>query len=133
MTAEKAPKVGEVIERVEQGKFAPGVSGNPNGRPKGSRNRITLLKLMAEEAVREGNADKMLSVCKTVINQALEGDKDSQKLVWAAVMSKSNLDTESKAGEKVTITIGKVESAPKVEKTKQTTTTEEEKSDESIS
>ena len=127
--AKRAPKVGEVIERVEQGKFAPGVSGNPNGRPKGSRNRITLLKLMAEEAVREGNADKMLSVCKTVITQALEGDKDSQKLVWAAVMSKSNLDGEKVAGDKVQITIGRVVSAPKVEKI----TTKEVENDESIS
>jgi len=124
--AKRAPKVGEVIERVEAGKFAPGVSGNPNGRPKGSRNRITLMKLMAEEAVREGNADKMLDVCKTVINQAIEGDKDSQKLVWAAVMSKSNVESDKATGDKVQITIGRVESAPKVEKT----TTKEVENDE---
>lgn len=110
-----APKVGEIIER-ENGKFIPGVSGNPNGRPKGSRNRITLMKLMAEEAVREGNAEKMLAVCRTVIEQAIDGDKDSQKLVWSAVMSKSNLDVEKATGDRVQITIGRVESAPKVEK-----------------
>lgn len=126
--AKRAPKVGEIIER-ENGRFIPGVSGNPNGRPKGSRNRITLLKLMAEEAVREGSADKMLDVCKTIINQAIEGDKDSQKLVWAAVMSKSNLDGEKTAGDKVQITIGRVESAPKVEKI----TTKEVENDEIIS
>lgn len=126
--AEVAPKVGEVIER-ENGRFVPGVSGNPNGRPKGSRNKITLMKLMAEEAVRENNADKMLEVCKIIIENAIEGDKDSQKLVWSAVMSKSNLDVEKAQGDKVQITIGRVESAPKVEKT----TTKEVENDESIS
>jgi hypothetical protein len=114
---EHAPKVGEIIERTEEGKFLPGVSGNPNGRPKGSRNKITLMKLMAEEAVREGNAEKMLEVCKKVIEQAIDGNIDSQKLVWAAVMSKSNLDVDKASGDKVQITIGRVESAPKIEKT----------------
>jgi hypothetical protein len=129
MTAVTAPKVGEVIER-DNGRFVKGVSGNPNGRPKGSRNKITLMKLMAEEAVRENNAEKMLDVCKRVIEQAIDGDKDSQKLVWAAVMSKSSLDTEKAMGDKVQITIGRVESAPKVEKTK---ATKEVENDESIS
>lgn len=128
MSAEIAPKVGEVIER-DNGKFVPGVSGNPGGRPKGSRNKITLMKLMAEEAVREGNADKMLEVCRKVIDQAIEGNAESQKLVWAAVMSKSNIDPDKSTGEKVQITIGRLESAPKVEKT----TTKEVENDEDIS
>lgn len=128
MATEVAPKVGDVIER-DNGRFVKGVSGNPNGRPKGSRNKITLMKLMAEEAVRENNAEKMLEVANIVIEQAIKGDKDSQKLVWAAIMSKSNLDAEKTAGDKVTITIGRVESAPKTTKT----TTKEVENDESIS
>lgn len=128
MATEVAPKVGDVIER-DNGRFVKGVSGNPNGRPKGSRNKITLMKLMAEEAVREKNAEKMLEVANIIIEQAIDGDKESQKLVWNAIMSKSNLDAEKTAGDKVTITIGRVESAPKTTKT----TTKEVENDESIS
>src|SRR5919198_4284048 len=38
--------------RTESGRFAPGCSGNPAGRPKGARNRATLW----DEALKEGEA-----------------------------------------------------------------------------
>ncbi len=47
--------------------FAPGVSGNPAGRPAGSRNRTTL----AVEALLEGEAEALTRKC---IARALEGD-----------------------------------------------------------
>jgi Family of unknown function (DUF5681) len=42
-------------ERTESGRFQPGRSGNPAGRPPGSRNKATL----AIEALMEGGAEKM--------------------------------------------------------------------------
>lgn len=93
------------IARTPTGRFPKGVSGNPAGRPKGSKNQVTLLKLMAEEAVRSQNLDRMLSVADKVIEQALSGDTDSQKLVWQAIMSKGSVDDRSQAKEKVSITI----------------------------
>jgi len=98
LSAERAPPAG--------GQFPAGVSGNPVGRPKGSKNKVTLLKLMAEEAIRERNYDKAQRVVDKIFDQALEGDKDSQKLVWQSVMSKGNLDDRSHAKEKVVIQIG---------------------------
>jgi len=54
--------------RTEQGRFAPGVSGNPKGRPKGSRNLTTLLT----EAVGEG---AVAAVIRAALAAALAGDR----------------------------------------------------------
>jgi hypothetical protein len=86
-------------------KFVAGQSGNPSGRPKGSKNRVTLLKLMAEEAVRENNSDLILQICQGILQDALEGDKDMRKLVWQSVMSKGSFDDKTQAQEKVVIQI----------------------------
>ncbi len=63
--------------RLENGQFAPGVSGNPNGRPAGRRNKATemLEAMMAEdwravaeglmEAAKKGNA----SAAKVVLDR----------------------------------------------------------------
>lgn len=72
-----------------------------------------MLKLMVEEAVREDNADKMLQVANLIVNQALEGDKDSQKLVWASIMSKSAADNTVAGKESVQINISTTDSASK--------------------
>ena len=68
------------------------------GRPKGSRNKITLIKLMAEEAVRSKHLDRMLQVCDEIINDALAGDRDCRKLVWQSIMSKSGSDQNTPVG-----------------------------------
>lgn len=68
------------------------------GRPKGSKNKITLIKLMAEESVRSRNLDKMLEVCEAIITDALAGDRDCRKLVWQSVMSKSGTDQNQTTG-----------------------------------
>lgn len=75
------------------------------GRPKGSRNKITLIKLMAEEAVRDRNLDKMLQVCQDIIEDALAGDFNSRKLVWQSVMSKSGVDPSTSSESAPTIVI----------------------------
>ena len=102
-----------VVRDDSTGRFLKGISGNPNGRPKGSKNKVTMLKLMVEEAVREDNADKMLQVANLIVNQALEGDKDSQKLVWASIMSKSAADNTVAGKESVQINISTTDSASK--------------------
>lgn len=75
------------------------------GRPKGSRNKITLIKLMAEEAVRDRNLDKMLQVCQQIIDDALDGDFNSRKLVWQSVMSKSGVDPSTSSESAPTIIV----------------------------
>ena len=53
--------------------FQPGQSGNPAGRPKGSRNRSTL----ALEAIFEGEAE---AITRKVIELALEGDTQALRM-----------------------------------------------------
>ncbi len=48
-------------------KFAPGQSGNPDGKPRGSRNKVTL----AVEDLLAGQAEKLT---QTAIKKALKGD-----------------------------------------------------------
>jgi hypothetical protein len=56
------------VTRTQVGRFAPGVSGNPKGRPNGSRNHATVLR----EALSEGDAE---GLAKIAISLALAGDK----------------------------------------------------------
>ena len=65
-TAGKQPRAG-------RGGFAKGVSGNPAGRPPGSRNRATL----AVEALLEGEAEALTRKC---IERALEGDGQALRI-----------------------------------------------------
>jgi hypothetical protein len=58
----------------ERGKFRRGRSGNPNGKPKGARNKSTL----AAEALLEGSLDK---ICKKVEEEALNGNMQAAKMI----------------------------------------------------
>lgn len=113
----------EIVERDDSGRFL--TSGNPNGRPKGSKNRVTLLKLMAEEAVREKSTEDMLRVAELVIRQAMDGDTKSQKLVWDAIMSKGSSDDKTQGKEKVEINIGGVAAKPEPVQVTEITITED--------
>ncbi len=59
-------------------KFRPGQSGNPSGRPTGSRNATTL----AVEALLDGEAE---AITRRVVNAALDGDMVAIKLVMDRV------------------------------------------------
>jgi hypothetical protein len=54
--------------RTAAARFAPGASGNPAGRPKGSRNKATLFR----EALQEGEAE---AIVRLVVAAALAGEK----------------------------------------------------------
>jgi len=53
--------------------FEPGKSGNPNGRPKGARNRTTALA----EGLLDGEAE---AITRKLIDKALEGDNAALRL-----------------------------------------------------
>jgi hypothetical protein len=63
----------EQDERDQQGRWPRGVSGNPSGRPAGSRNKMTLLV----QSALEDNAAALIS--KTIA-LALEGDPTALRL-----------------------------------------------------
>src|SRR5918993_1369584 len=65
--------------RVQDTRFKPGASGNPAGKPKGARNRTTVLL----ERLIEGEAEE---VTQTLINAAKAGDMAAIRLVMDRVL-----------------------------------------------
>jgi len=111
---------GELI-RASDGTFVKGVSGNPVGRPKGSKNRITLLKMQAEESWRERNSTKLDAVLDQILEDALDGDKSARKMIFDALISKANVQEDKAAGNKQEIKVHRMvvnqgDSAEKKEK-----------------
>lgn len=96
-------KSGQLIQ--SGGKWVKGVSGNPNGRPKGSKNKITILKMAAEEAWRERNQDKLDMLLDLILDDALDGDKSARKMVFESIISKANMSEDKAAGNKQQITV----------------------------
>ena len=72
MTTSNTPRWLAAHQTTKQG-WAPGESGNPKGRPKGSQNRKSLL---AEELEKEGSA-----IVRVVIDAAKHGDIQAANIV----------------------------------------------------
>lgn len=75
--------------RTPEGKFLPGISGNPGGRPKVARLMLDLaIKLLQEQD--ENGADKAEVLLRAVLQRAIEGDDMAAKLwldrVWPATL-----------------------------------------------
>ena len=85
-------------------KFVKGESGNPSGRPKGSKNQITLLRQSLELQLREAAAPNMAAVMQKAVDLALEGDRAMIKLLLELHVSKQSQDAEN-AVDKVEIHI----------------------------
>lgn len=79
-------------------KFRPGQSGNPNGRPKGAKNAITLLKQSLELQLREQAKPQIGKVLKKAIDLALAGDRMMIKLLLELHMSKTAHQEDEKGG-----------------------------------
>jgi hypothetical protein len=94
-----------VLQRTATGTYIEGTSGNPKGRPKGSKNKVTLFKLQAEEAFRERNVERIDIVLDLILTAALDGDKNARKMVWDACMSKAGLTEDKNSGQKQSITV----------------------------
>ena len=93
------------IARNKNGTFCAGVSGNPNGRPEGSKNQITVAKLLLEDAFRQGHADDIMKVLSLIVKQAKTGDKASQKLIWDSSISKQAIEADRASGSKQEINV----------------------------
>lgn len=86
--------------------FRPGESGNPVGRPKGSKNKITLLKQSLELQLREQAAPNIGAVLAKAVELALKGDKVMIKLLLELHMSRSqHQDDQSDGKNHVTLVV----------------------------
>lgn len=97
-------KSGQLI-RNNEGKWLKGQSGNPAGRPRGSKNRITLLKMATEEAWRDRNSDKLDMLLDMIVSDAMDGDKSARKMIFDALISKANMSEDKAAGDAQKITV----------------------------
>jgi hypothetical protein len=78
----EVPETESASTQPTRGKpFGPGQSGNPKGRPKGSRNKSTLLREKIEQDI--------AAVLDVVQQQALAGDRASQRLLVERVIPRN--------------------------------------------
>ena len=97
----------QLENRNPDGTFVKGVSGNPNGRPKGRKNHITELKQDLEIAVRENMSPaRVKAVVDAMFQAALEGNVGAGKLILDKVLSNAKEaedERESSGGLKIII------------------------------
>ena len=106
------PKSGTLVRNAE-GQFIAGTKANPVGRPKGAKNKITVLKMAAEAAWREKNTDRLQTILDQIVDDALDGDKGSRKMIFDAIISKAMVQEDKAAGHKQQITVHKMTVLPK--------------------
>jgi hypothetical protein len=78
-----------MTDRTDRGQFPVGISGNPKGRPKGSKNEIVALKQDMELALRQHvDPHKIKKVLEKVLNKAANGNMAAAKLVFDYFLSR---------------------------------------------
>jgi len=83
-----ADKGGEVAQRGPDGKFLPGVSGNPRGRPPSVKNQITVKKQELELAIRQNmDAKDIHDIVQSMVKLAKEGSVQAAKLILDKTVS----------------------------------------------
>ena len=58
------------VKRTAEGKYPAGVSGNPNGRPKGSSNKFSIKELV--QAIRDVEEERKMPLLKHFVNGAYD-------------------------------------------------------------
>ena len=97
-------------ENIEQHKFQPGESGNPNGRPKGARNRSTLVREWLEVKQKEKNPitgqteelEQQDLMTLALIKKARDGDVHAYKELMDSAHGKIEQKTDiTSKGQKI--------------------------------
>lgn len=66
--------------------WKPGQSGNPNGRPKGSKNKLTLLKEMVLQNAETMVLEDFEKIVAATLKLAKEGDSTCLKIIWDRII-----------------------------------------------
>ncbi len=79
----------QVAIRDDQGKFVPGVSGNPNGRPPKGHSITDTIRAMMDE-----KPEIKRALGQKVLQMALEGDGAALRLIWSYIDGMPKQTTE---------------------------------------
>lgn len=93
---------------AKDGRFKPGAEwrGNATGRSKGTKNRITLQRLLVEEELRETLAVDAQALLKKAVLMALDGnDKIMRTLLDKLMATPKNTEDESAKDTSINVTI----------------------------
>ena len=82
------------------GQFLPGKSGNPKGRARGARNRITLARLLVEEAMRKKLENHQSKLLDKAISMALEGNDRIMRALLDKMLTTPKETDEADIGDK---------------------------------
>lgn len=86
----------ELETRAEDGTFLPGKSGNPAGRPQGTKNRIAQMKRDMEAAIREHMDPAVIGpIVQAMVTEALLGNVSAAKLILDKVMSNAKVEEDT--------------------------------------
>ena len=88
---------GELVPRTEKGQFVKGHSGNPAGRTRGIRNKITLERLLLEDSLRQVLATKSPLLLEKAIDMALEGNDRVMRALLDKVLATPKHDDPGEA------------------------------------
>lgn len=84
------------VIRDDTGQFLEGVSGNPKGRPPGTRNRLVSVKQKLELAIRENmSASRIARIINKMSELAEEGDVKAARLILDKFISGANTGDEN--------------------------------------
>jgi len=90
----------KVPARNPDGTFPKGVSGNPAGRVKGTKNRITMARLMLEETLRESLTAAGPKLLRKAIKMALSGDDKVMRALLDKMLATPRGDDETGTGDR---------------------------------
>jgi hypothetical protein len=83
--------------RDAKGRFPAGMSGNPAGRAKGTKNRITLARLMLEEVLRESLTAAGPKIMRKAIKMALSGEEKIMRVLLDKMLASPRGDDSADA------------------------------------
>lgn len=85
------------VARRKTGQFKKGVSGNPHGRPKGSKNLITEAKMDLELALRQNvRVEQVRQIVNKMCDLAVEGNVAAAKLILDKTISNARVEDDPK-------------------------------------